>query len=264
MNADLEPPDSELRDLPAGRLPEVEKQIQALSGLDRDELLARLRHAAREKDLVLEVLLQFVRVGHAEGDQEVYFAAFEAMVRAATPLIAARMRKLYAISDQDLEDHQNLVFEDLVERVNREDPGLEYGVRRFGSFILRRSIDAMKSRHHPWTRSIKQVLEAENWFRGGGNDPNHDSEAFLIKTGTDPRRLSSAWDPETRAEGQEELDALRQQLAHLPEKACEAFFMSRVLGRTQPEIAKHFNVTDRTIREWIGSVAEVVDQRKDT
>lgn len=264
MKTDLEPPDSESGSLPPGRLPEVQEKIDALGAMDRDELLARLRQAARERDLRPEVLLQFARIDHGDGHQEVRLAAFEALVRVATRLLHARMHRVFGMSLQDIQDHQNLVFEDLYRRVVRKDPGLEYGVRRFASFLVRRSDDAMKSRHHPWAPSIKQVLEQLDRYRGGENVPSYDSEAERVKSGTDPRRLSAAWDPETRAEWQDELDAFKQRVAHLPEKAYKAFLMSRVLRRTQPQIAKHFGVTDRTVREWIGSVAEVLHQRNNT
>lgn len=264
MKTDLEPPDSESGSRPPGRLPEVQEQIDALGALGRDQLLARLRLAARERDLRPEVLLQFARHDDGEGDPEVRLAAFEALVLIATRLLHSRMRKVYGMSIEDIQDHQNLVFEDIYRRVLRKDPGLEYGVRRFASFLLRRSEDAMKSRHHPWAPSIKQVLEQIEWYRGGENIPSYDCEAERVKPGADPRRLSAAWDPGTRAEEQDELDALKQRVAHLPDKAYKAFLMSRVLQRTQPQIAKHFGVTDRTVRDWIGSVAEVLDQRKDT
>lgn len=262
MKTDLDPPDSKSESMPPGRLPEVQEQIEALGALDRENLLAHLRKAAREKDTRPEVLLHFARIDHGDGNQEVRLAAFEALVRVATPMLHARMSQMYGMSLDDIQDHQNLVFEDLYRRVVRKDAGLEYGVRRFGSFLLRRSLDAMKSRHHPWAPSIKKVMEKIEWYRGGESIPSYDCEAERLEPGTDPRRHSAALDPEARAEAQDELDALEKRVGHLPEKAYKAFLMSRVLRLTQAQISEHFGVTDRTVREWIKSVAEVLDHRK--
>lgn len=259
MTTDLEPPDKNGRGLPPGRLPEVQNKIDELSALDREPLLTRLRQSSVRRDLRPEVLLHFARHDQGAGDQAVCMAAFEALVRVATPMLFSRMRRVYEMSEHDIQDHQNLVFEDLYRRVLRQDPGLEYGVRRFSSFLVRRSSDAMKSQHHPWAPSIKKVMTEIARLRGGENLPNYDTEAERIKPGTDPRRLSSAQDPETRALAMEELEEARKRVAHLPEKAFKAFVMSRALGRTQVQIALHFDVTDRTVRDWIAKVAEVLD-----
>lgn len=253
MKADLEPPDSDPGKPPQGRLPEVTRQIDALEALSRDEQLARLKQAARKKDLRAEALLHSVCAGHDAGDQELYWAAFEALVKAATPMIAGRMRRLYGISDDDLLDHQALIFENLAERVQRKDPGLEYGIRRFASYLVRRSMDAMRSRHHPWALSLELALEKV--------DQHYDSEGNLIELDSDPPDVE--FEPEARALAREELEGLQRRLAHLPQKACEAFLLSRVLRRTQPQIAQQLGVSDRTVREWIGRVAKALGERKD-
>jgi DNA-directed RNA polymerase specialized sigma24 family protein len=260
---DLEPPDKEGRSLPLGRLPEVQEQIDALSALDHEQLLARLCQAALQRDLRPEVLLQFARHDLGAGGQAIRLAAFEALVRVATPMLFSRMSRLYRMSEDDIQDHQNLVFEDLFRRVVEKDPGLEYGVRRFASFLLRRSEDAMKSRHHPWAPSIRQVSDEITRYFGGEGAPNFDAEGELIAPSAAPTVESEAFDPETRAHGQQELAAAKKRVAHLPEKAFKAFLMSRVLGRTQDQIALRFGVTARTVREWIGNVAEVLDERKE-
>ena len=253
MKADLEPPDSELGKQPQGRLPEVTSQIDALEALSRDERLARLKQAARKKDLRAETLLYSVCAGHDTTDHELYWAAFEALVKAATPMIAGRMRRLYGISDDDLLDHQQLIFESVLKSVQRKDPGLEYGIRRFSSYLVRRSIDAMRSRHHPWARNLELALEK--------GDQHCDSEGKQIEPDGGPSDVE--FEPEARALAREELEALQRCLAHLPPKASEAFLLSRVLQRTQPQIAQQLGVSDRTVREWIGKVAKALGERKD-
>lgn len=253
MKADLEPPDSEPGKQPSGRLPEVTSQIAALGALSRDERLARLKQAARKKDLRAETLLYSVCAGHDSKDQELYWAAFEALVKAATPMIAGRMRRLYGISDDDLLDHQQLIFESVLKSVERNDPGLEYGIRRFSSYLVCRSIDAMRSRHHPWARSLELALEKV--------DQHYDSVGKLIEPDCDPPDVE--FEPQARALAREELEALQRRLAHLPKKAVEAFLLARVLQRTQPQIAQQLGVSDRTVREWIGKVAKALGERKD-
>jgi RNA polymerase sigma factor (sigma-70 family) len=253
MKADLEPPDNEPGKTPQGRLPEVTSQIEALGSLSRDERLARLKQAARKKDLRAETLLYSACAGHDANDQELYWAAFEALVKAATPMIAGRMRRLYGISEDDLLDHQQLIFESVLKSVQRKDPGLEYGIRRFSSYLVCRSIDAMRSRHHPWARNLELALEQV--------DQHYDSEGKLIRSDGDPPDVEL--EPEARALAREELEALQRRLAHLPPKASEAFLLSRVLQRTQPQIAQQLGVSDRTVREWIGKVAKALGERKD-
>jgi len=253
MKADLEPPDSELGKQPQGRLPEVASQIDALEALSRDERLAQLKQAARKKDLRAETLLYSVRAGLDAKDQELYWAAFEALVKAATPMIAGRMRRLYGISDDDLRDHQQLIFEGVLKSVQRNDPGLEYGIRRFSSYLVRRSIDAMRSRHHPWARNLELALEQV--------DQHYDSEGQLIEPDGDPPDVEL--EPEARALGRGELEALQRRLAHLPKKAVDAYLLWRVLKRTQPQIAQQLGVSDRTVRVWIDKVAKARGERKD-
>lgn len=289
MKADLEPPDSEPGKRPQGRLPEVTSQIDALEALSRDERLARLKQAARKRDLRAEALLYSVCAGHDAGDLELYWAAFEALVKAATPMIAGRMRRLYGISDDDLLDHQQLIFESVHKSVQRKDPGLEYGIRRFSSYLVCRSIDAMRSRHHPWARSLKLALEkVDQHYDSEGkpiepdsdpSDVEFEPEARALEPDSDPpdvefepeaRALEPDGDPsdvefepEARALASEELEAIRRHLAHLPPKAGEAFLLSRVLQRTQSQIAQQLGVSDRTVREWIGKVAKALGGRKD-
>lgn len=253
MKTDLEPPETEPGKQPKGRLPTVNKQIEALDALSRDERLARLKQAAREKDLRAETLLYSVCAGHDAADDEVYWAAFEALVKTATPKIAGRMRRLYAISDDDLDDHQQLIFADLFERIERKDPGLEYGIRRFNSYLLRRSVDAMRSRNHPWARRLGFALEMAA--------EQYDDEGNLVEPEIDPPDIEL--EPEARALGRDELDAIEHRLAHLPEQAREAFFQSKVLKRTQPQIAQLLGVSDRTVRDWIGKVAKALGKRND-
>lgn len=263
MTTDLEPPDKKCRGLPPGRLPVVQEKIDELSALDRDQLLARLRQAARQRDLRPEVVLQFARHDEGVGDPELRLAAFEALVRVATPMLFHRMSQLYGMSEEDIQDHQNLVFEDLYRRVVEQDPGLEYGVRRFASFLVRRSKDAMKSRHHPWAPSIEPLSNEIARCYGSEAGPSFDSEGELMDSQAAGNDLSAAFGPEEHAQGQQELAKLKERVARLPETAFKAFLMSRVLGRTQDQIASHFDVTDRTVRGWIASVAKVLDKRKD-
>jgi RNA polymerase sigma factor (sigma-70 family) len=254
MKADLEPPESEPGKHPQGRLPEVTSQIDALEALSRDERLVRLKQAARESGARAETLLYFVKAGHDTGDADIYWAAFEALVKAATPMIAGRMRRLYGISDDDLLDHQQLIFESVLKSVERQDPGLEYGIRRFASYLVRRSTDAMRTRHHPWARSLELALE--------NVDQHYDSEGNRIEPDSDPPDVE--FESEARAVlAREELEAVQSRLAHLPQKAREAFLLSRVLQRTQIQIAQQLGVSDRTVREWIGKVAKALGERKD-
>ena len=261
MNVDLEPPDSKAGTDARSRRPEVDIEIKKLKALDRDQLLDRLRQAAREKDLLPEVALHFVRVGHGRGDEAVYWTAFEALVKVATPMLASRMRKLYGMKDHDLEDHQQMIFTNLMKRVQDKDKGLDYGERNFASFLLRRSIDAMRSSSHPWAMSVKLALAEALRLRGGDWLKDYDSEANVIANETDPREHNSAWDPEARAQGQDELDALQRRLAHLPEKEVRAFFLSQVLQRTHPQIAEQLGASERSVRSWIANVAKAVGQR---
>lgn len=253
MKTDLEPPEKEPGKQPKGRLPTVNKQIETLDALSRDERLARLKQAARERDLRAETLLYSVCAGHDAADDEVYWAAFEALVKVATPKIAGRMRRLYSISDDDLEDHQQLIFADLLERVERKDPGVEYGIRRFNSYLLRRSIDAMRSRNHPWALNLDLALEKA--------DEHYDGEGNFIEPEFDPPDIEL--EPEARAMGRDEMDAIQRRLGHLPAPAREAFFLSKVLQRTQTQIAQQLGVSDRTVRVWIDKVAEALGKRKD-
>lgn len=256
MTTNLEPPDG--RGLPPGRLPEIQEQIDALSALDREQRLARLREAALQRDLPPEVLLQMARDG--AGDQALLLAAFEALVRVVTPLLYAQMSRLFGMKEQDIQDHQNMVFEDLFRKVVNQHPGLEFGVRRFNLFLLRRSLDAMKGSSHPWAPSIGQVKDEVIRLYGAEGLPSCDTDGEPIKAGAGATDASESFDPEARADGQQELAAVRKRVAHLPDKSFEAFLMSR-LGRTQEQIASHFGVSSRTVREWIGKIAKVLKER---
>lgn len=260
MTNDLEPPDKEGRGLPPGRLPEIQKQIDALSALDREQRLARLRQAALQRDLPPEVLLQMARDG--AGDQALVLAAFEALVRVVTPMLFAQMSRLYGMTEQDIEDHQNMVFEDLYRKVVEQHASLEFGVRRFNLFLYRRSLDAMKRSSHPWAPSIKQITDEVIRVYGAEGLPDHDANGKLIKGEAGATDASAPFDPQARADGQQELAAVKKRVDHLPEKAFEAFVMFK-LGRTQDQIATHFGVTSRTVREWIGKIAEALKERNE-
>jgi len=260
MNADLEQPDSEAAAAPSARRPEVQAAIDVLTRLERPQLIDRLRAAARQKKLSPEVLLHFAREASSSGDREIFFLAFEGLTRCATPMIANQMRNLYGISEADLDDHLSVVFENLVRRIQRDDPTLEYGVRFFHSFILRRSIDAMKAKDHPWARRFKKALGALR-KECGKQTKRYDGDGECAPTAVDARILSQAEDPAERAAGQEELAQVEQRLAGLPEDACEAYMQARALGRTQAEIAEHFGVSDRTVRNWLDRVTKALDER---
>lgn len=252
MKADLEPPDSKSGKLPPGRPPKVTSQIDTFDALSRDARLARLKQAARHTDLRPETLLYCVCAAHGVEDKELYWAAFEALIKAATPMIAGRMRRLYGMSDVDLSDHQQLVFLGILKSVERHDPNLEYGIRRFASFLVFRSIDAMRSRQHPWSRNLEPALEHIDEYYDG-------EEAASEPVGDLP---DVELEPEARALGREELESLQLRLADLPTKAVEAFMLWRVLKRTQPQIARQLGVSDRTVREWVGKVAKALGERK--
>lgn len=260
MNAEVEPPDSEAAAVPSAKRPEVQAVITTLAALGRPQLIDCLRAAARQKNLPPEVLLHIAREASTDGDRQIFFLAFEGLVRCATSMIASQMRTLYGISEADLEDHLGVVFENLVRRIQRDDPTLEYGVRFFHSFILRRSIDAIKAKDHPWTRRFKKAVSALRKERGK-RIKRYDGDGECARTEVDARILSQAEDPAERAAGQEELAQVEQRLAGLPEHACEAYMQARVLGRTQAEIAKHFDVSDRTVRNWFDRVTEALDER---
>jgi DNA-directed RNA polymerase specialized sigma24 family protein len=70
-------------------------------------------------------------------------------------------------------------------------------------------------------------------------------------------------DPQARTEGEDELEALRRRLDHLPEKWCRAYFESQVMQRTHPQIAEQLRASERSIRNWIKAVAKAVGQRNE-
>jgi RNA polymerase sigma factor (sigma-70 family) len=228
--------------------------------LERPQLIDRLRAAAQQKDLPPEVLLHFAREASSSGDKDIFFLAFEGLTLCATSMVASQMRTLYSISEADLEDHLSVVFENLVRRIQRNDPTLDYGVRFFHSFILRRSIDAMKAKDHPWARRFKKAVTALRKERGK-RTKCYDGDGECAPAEVDTRILSQAEDPAERAAGQEVLALVEQRVAGLPVDACEAYIQARVLGRTQAEIAEHFAVSDRTVRNWLDRVTEALDER---
>ena len=260
MKADLEPPDAVAGAEPMVRPPEIQAIIDALVALEQPQLHQRLREAIVRKDVAPEALLHLARQARARRDNATFFLAFEALTKRAMPMIASRMRTLYGIGHDDLADHTSIIFEKLFLRIEANDKVLDFGECNFRTFILRRSQDAIRSKDHPWTPRFKNAVKALRKERGK-SVKRTDGDGQRAPIEADPRILSQADDPAERAAGQEELDDVDQRLEGLPEKALEAFMQWRVLKLTQEELATQFNVTERTVRNWIERVATALGER---
>lgn len=260
MKADLEPPDAEAGPAPRARRPEVQTVIDTLLALSRPQLHQRLRQAILHRDLPPEALLYMARHGHGYKDKDTFFLAFEGLTKCALPMIRSQMRRLYRISDADLKDHAQVVFENIFLRISEGNKALDYGERFFHSFILKRSLDAMKSADHPWEPKYRNAVAALSEAYGKAVRPiNGDGERAPVEA--DARILSQAEDPAERAAGQEELEDVRRRLLDVPENACEAHIQSHVLKMTHAEIAAHFDVDERTIRNWLPLVSKALGKR---
>jgi len=260
MKADLEPPDAEAGPAPRARRPEVQAVIDTLISLAQPQLHQRLRQAIFHRNLPPEALLYIARQGHACDDKDTFFLAFEGLTKCALPMIRGQMRRLYRISDADFEDHTQVVFENIFVRISNVNKALDYGERFFHSFILKRSLDAMKAAGHPWEPKYRDAIAALSEEYGRAVRPiSGDGERAPVEA--DARILSQAEDPAERSAGQEELEDVRRRLADVPDEACEAFIQSRVLKMTQLEIAAHFDVDERTVRNWLTLVSKALGKR---
>lgn len=221
---------------------EVEAQIEATLSLTTDDLIARARIAdyrntERLKD---ETLVYYLREGLRELDR----IRADALARelAARCERTIRRRVSGSINAQFAEDCAADALSDAAMVVfDLERDASDFAEVRFRVFLDRRISDARD-------RYLKQQNISA---RTTSLDAESDKGSY-----DEPESMEAS--PQTLAESREGLRHLREGLRQLDEPIRTAFILRHYRGwqieandANEPSISRHFNVTDRTVRNWL-------------
>ena len=205
------------------RRPEVEAELENWYELDSEQRASSLRAAVDgTQTFSFETFVHISRQAFAAGDRKLMNLAFEALSKAATPLLLYQA-KGKGMSREDRDDQVQQILLEIFEaiRVGKAD-FLEI---KFKAFTRRRSISHYRQRKARF-EGVNQRIEPTVEF-----DPIDDV----------PARLPS---PEARA-------LLHWALDKLSEKHRAVFIQYHLFKMTQAEIAQHHGATVRSVYNWL-------------
>jgi RNA polymerase sigma factor (sigma-70 family) len=217
------------------RRPEIEAELARWYRLDqarhRSELQAEVEGL---RAFSLEALVHVSREAFRRGDRKTLNLAFEALSKAAAPLLLSQAWGL--AHDECLEQVQEILLNTL--EAIRADKA-DFAEINFAAFAKRRSISLFRSRQ---TRleGISERIEPTDEL-----DP--------IEDVAEPQD-----DLPARLQRVEAAAFLAQSLDKLSPRHREVFIQYHCLSLTQGEIAKHHGVTARTIRLWLKRATDTI------
>lgn len=210
------------------RRPEVEAELAAWYGQDQAQQLATLRREVQgDRTLSFEALIHVNRQAFKRDDRTMFNLAFEALSKAATPLLVSQARDL--AHDERHEQAQTVLLE-IFALIRTDD--VDFLEVSFLTFANRRAVDLFRKR--------KARFEGKNQRI----EPTEDADPLDAL----PARLPSA----------EALALLSVALAKLSPKHRAAFIQHHYFGLTYEEIAAHHKVTVRSIQNWLKTANEAI------
>ena len=205
------------------RRPEVEAELQNWYELDSEQRASLLRAAVDgTQTFSFEMYVHISRHAFAAGDRKLMNLAFEALAKAATPLLLYQAKgKRRSREDRDDQVQQILleIFEAM--RAGKAD----FLESNFKAFTLRRSISHYRKRKARFEGANLRIEPTDEF------DPIDDI----------PARLPS----------QEARALLHSALDKLPDKQRAVFIQYHLVKMTQAEIAQHHGATVRSVYNWL-------------
>lgn len=205
------------------RRPEVEAELEDWYALDSEHRASLLRAAVDgTQTFSFETYVHISRHAFAAGDRRLMNLAFEALAKAATPLLLYQAKGKRRLHEDRKEQAQQIlleVFEAI--RAGKAD----FLESNFNAFTFRRSVSHYRRRKKRF-EDANQRIEPTDEF-----DPLDDI----------PARLPS----------QEAKALLYSALDKLPDKQRAVFIQYHLFKMTQAEIAQHHGVTVRSVYNWL-------------
>lgn len=223
------------------REPNVEAQVQALLALPRNLFWQRVRNGPipgtteahgttgriAEETLVC-ILRHWSRSEHLQ-DQEHAWEIAEILVERSNGYIYQHI-STWKLAPQHIEECMRDLQVQMLQDLFNESRGTEFWEIRFWLCLKRRLLNTI--RHY-------RILTENEVNADDSQDDEGNSVNFFDKVAN-----STSMSPQLIAEA-------RQALRQLPDLVCKAFLLYHYYDFSQEEIAEHFQVTDRTVRNWL-------------
>ena len=205
------------------RRPEVEAELEHWYALDCEQRVRSLRAAVDgSQTFNFETYIHISRQAYAAGDRKLLNLAFEALSKAATPLL------LYQAKGKGMlrEDREEQVQQILLEIFDAIQAGkADFIESNFKAFTRRRSVSHYRHRKARFEGSNQRIEPTDKF----------DPIDYV------PARLPS----------QEARALLHRALDKLSEKHRAVFIQFHLFKMTQDEIAQHHGVTVRSVYSWL-------------
>lgn len=224
------------------RLPAVEGQITAALILEPETLLKRAqqRDETASDFLSAEALVYFIRQAIRNNDNKVREPLFRELLERCKPHFSGKFR---GFGREDREDLQSEVMNRVVEDLFAPDDRGDFMQVRFWKYLEKKCIDACRIvlRHTKKTESLDASYSSDGISE----------RRALLETEIDPGLLP------------EEFAMISEGLAELPLHLRRVFMLRHYFGMkigpdksveaadNEPTIAKQFNRSGRTIRNWL-------------
>jgi len=211
------------------RRPEVEAELKNWYSLDGEERTSSLRSAVDGRQTFsFETYIHISRQAYAVGDRKLMNLAFEALSKAATPMLLYQAKGKISRDEREEQVQQILleIFEAIV------DGKAEFLESNFSAFTRRKSISHYRRRKARF-EGVNQRIEPTDDFDPIDNVP-------------------------ARIPSQEARALLNRSLDNLSENQRAVFIQFHLIRMTQEEIAQHHGVTVRSIYSWLKAAETVI------
>lgn len=231
------------------RLPATQRQIGGALSLDTAALVAR----ARQRDesapeyLSVEALVYFIRRANRNNDRKTGDALFRELFERCIPFFRGKFR---GFSREDREDLQGDVMNKVVEDLFAQDDRGEFMQVRFWTYLERKTIDACRKAF----RHADDTVSLDTGYSGDGESEGRTKLETQVDAKLTPEQLAM----------------LSEGIATLPPRLRKVFLLRHWVGMKigsddpvddDPDdltLARHFNCTGRTIRNWLKKAGELL------
>ena len=224
------------------RDPDTIKQIRSALPLSREELLARAKIVDKcdPRHFLAEVIVFFIRHHRLDNDERLVSALLAILVARCQPVIRNAVRGFDEATQDDIVQD---VLQTLVQKLLVKGSGSDFAQAKFWLFLKRLRLTVC-ARHSRYLQNTDQL-----------EDEQHG-------------QLLAARDRDLSPEEAAQLAEGREALERLKPHERQAFIMRHYLGMKvgpedrskedpdDPSIAAHFNVSRRTIQNWLTRASE--------
>lgn len=230
---------------PYSRRADVEKQIAEVLSLDDRRIFEMLENRQRDADgyLLDETIVSLLKSRRYDS---FFVETLYAELNRRIWKLFLKFRKNFN-NESDFEDFGQAIEMTIIKNIFSETDAGDYAQVYFGDFVV-------KTATYAWYARLKNMKRDESMFAAERSDDD-EKEAAKI----DENRFVS-----TEISAEEKL-ILRARLAELPENVRNTAILHYLDGwqieskdERQPTISKLFNVSSRTIRNWLNQAREIL------